>query len=390
MNLEAYMKRVFLPILLLLLGVGSVCAQNYNSWWYTLEQGKQMFRRGDYGNALIAFGDAKRQRRQMYERMERDLIDLLSINEVRRLGDSLDWVEKYIREHGHIGASDALRELYYRIPRETFRNSVSAALTALGSLKEYPEADRWIGETYMVEGELNLALGQYQKVHSQSGLLENPGFAIEMLYKIASIRRARREYNEMEKVLLSILTADKMWAGKNLEHDPMINRTIDHGGDSFVKQSMTRTLESSGLNRFIIQYRYNGTEFESAHKQLGLYYYQSGRHSWAQEHLMFAFLIQNSVILDELKRSRYDFSFTTLEDLAAEMNWNRVLTDYAEKKEYYKTAYYLAASLYANGKSTSAMGIWNFLATQSRAGEWQTRAAGQIRNPHIERIQEMP
>jgi hypothetical protein len=378
------------PILLLLLCAGSVFAQNNGAWWYTLEQGKQMFRRGDYGNALLAFDDAKRQRRAMYERMERDLIDLLSIREVRRLGDSLDWVERYIQDHGHVGAADALKELYYRIPRETFKNSVSAALAALGSLKEYPEADQWIGETYLVEGELSLALSQYQKVYVQRHLMENPDFAIDLLYKIASIRRTRQEYNEMERVLLSILSADKMWAGKNLEHDPMIARTTDHEGDSFVKQAMTRTLENNGLNRFIIQYRYNSTEFESAHKQLGFYYYQVGRHRWAEEHLMFAFLIQNSVILDELKRSRYNFTFTTLEDLAAEMNWNRLLADYAEKKEYYKTAYYLAASLYGNGKATSAMGIWNFLATQSRAGEWQARAIGQLRNPHIERVQEMP
>jgi hypothetical protein len=384
------MKRVFFPILLLVLGAGSIFAQNNNTWWYTLEQGKQMYRRGDYGNALIAFGDAKKQRRQMYERMERDLIDLLSIHEVRRLGDSLDLVERYIRDYGHVGASEALRELYYRIPKETFRNSASAALAGLSSLKEYPEADHWIGETYLMEGELNLALGQYQKVHSQRNLLENPDFAIELLYKIAAIRRTRQEYNEMEKVLLSILSADKMWAGKNLEHDPMISRTRDHAGDSFIKQSMTRTLENNGLNQFIIRYRYNSTEFESAHKQLGFYYYQSGRHTWAQEHLMFAFLIQSTILIDELKRTRYNFSFETLEDLAAQMNWNPLLMDYADKKEYYKTAYYLAASLYANGKATSARGIWNFLASQTRAGEWQNRAIGQIRNPHLEKILEMP
>jgi hypothetical protein len=384
------MKRVLFPILLLLLVAGSVFAQNSNTWWYTLEQGKQMFNRGDYGNALIAFGDAKRQRWQMYERMERDLINLLSISEVRRLGDSLDLVEKYIRDKGHVGASDALRELYYRIPRETFRNSASAALAALSSLKEYPEADHWIGEVYMMEGELNLALNQYQKVHENRNLLANPDFAIELLYRIAAIRRTRREYNEMERVLLSILTADKMWGGKSLEHDPMISRTLDHEGDSFVKQSMTRILENNGLNQFIIRYRYNSTEFESAHKQLGLYYYQSGGYTWAQEHLMFAFLIQNSVILDELRRTRYNYEFTTLEALSNEINWNRVLTDYAEKKEYYKTAYYLAASLFANGKATSARGIWNFLAQQTRAGEWQTRSVAQLRNPHIERAVEMP
>ena len=153
---------------------------------------------------------------------------------------------------------------------------------------------------------------------------------------------------------------------------------------------MTRTLETKGLNDFIIQYRYKGTEFEDAHRQLGLYYYQSGRHAWAQEHLMFAFLIQNTVIIDELKRNRYDFTFTTLDALSAEMNWNRQIMEYAERKEYYKTAYYLATSLYGNGKTASARGIWNFLAQQTRAGEWQTRAIGQLKSPHIEKALEMP
>jgi len=182
-----------------------------------------------------------------------------------------------------------------------------------------------------------------------------------------------------------------MWVGKNLEHDPIISRNLDHeGAGSFAKQSMTRTLESNGLNRFIEQFRYNGIEYEHAHRQLGFYYYQSGRHTWAQEHLMFAFLIQNSVILDELKRTRYNYSFTTMEALASEMNWDQVVMDYANKKDYFKTAYYLAASLYANGRAASARGIWNFVAQQARAGEWQQRSMEQLRYPHIERAIEMP
>jgi hypothetical protein len=385
------MKRVLLPILFFMLCIGSVFAQNYNTWWYTFEMGKQMFRKGEYGNALLAFDDAKRQRRQMYERMEREFINVLSINEVRRLGDSLDWVERYIKDNGHAAAADALKELYYRIPRETFKNSAAAALAAFSSLKEYPEADHWIGETYLVEGELNLALSQYNKVHAQRHLLENPAFAVELLYKIAAIRRTRQEYNEMERVLLSILSADSLWAGDTQDRAQQVAATLlEHGKNSFEKQAMTRTLETKGLNDFIIQYRYKGTEFENAHRQLGFYYYQSGRHAWSQEHLMFAFLIQNTIIIDEIKRNRYDFSFTTLEALSAEMNWNRQIAEYAEIKEYYKTAYYLASSLYANGKAASARGIWNFLAQQSRAGEWQTRSVGQIRSPHIERALEMP
>ena len=105
---------------------------------------------------------------------------------------------------------------------------------------------------------------------------------------------------------------------------------------------------------------------------------------------MFAFLVQNTIIIDEVIRHSYDFSFTTLEDLADQINRYPALVEYVDATGYYKTAYYLGASLYGNGKTASAMGIWNFLATQNKAGEWQTRARGQLKSPHVERALEMP
>jgi hypothetical protein len=64
--------------------------------------------------------------------------------------------------------------------------------------------------------------------------------------------------------------------------------------------------------------------------------------------------------------------------------------DYAEKTEYFKTAYYLGASLYGNGKTVTARGLWNSLSTQSIAGEWQARSIAQLRSPQVERALEMP
>ena len=358
-------------------------------WWYTLERGKQMFRQGDYGDALMTFEDARRQRQAMYERMERDLIDLLSIREVRRMNDSLDWVERFIEDRHYAGAADALRELYFRVPRESFNNSANAALNALSALKEYPEAELWIGEAYLVEGELSMAMGQFQKAFDQRNLLENPGFATELQYKIASIRRIRQEYNEMERVLLAILSGDSLWSGEEgtaQTSDALLPGT----SPSFAKQAMTRTLENNGINRFLTLYRYSNEECAQAHRLIGFYYYVSGRHNRAQEHLMFAFLIQNTIIIDEVIRRRFDFSFTTLEALAAEINRNPLLLDYAEKSEYDKTAYYLAASLYSNGKTAAARGLWTFLAGQESAGEWQRSAQAQLRAPYVERGLEMP
>jgi len=388
-------------LLLFIFSAGSAFAQTKSGpgpydWWYTLERGKVMFRQGDYGNALLAFEDARRLRRVMYERMERNFIDLLSNREVRRMGDSLDWVERYIQERHFADAADALEELYYRIPRENFHNSASAALTALGTLKDYPEAEYWIGETYLVEGELKLAQSQFQKTLALRQLFENPGLAAELLYKIAAICRTRQEYNEMERILLSILAGDNLWSGSGSGEAPRnaqagkIPSQTESSTISFTRQAMTRTLENNGIDRFLMLYRYGNTETVEAHKQLGFYYYASGRHSRAQEHLMFAFLVQNTIIIDEVIRHEYGFAFTALEELAVEINRYPLLSEYAEKNDYYKTAYYLGASLYGNGKTAAAMSIWNFLAAQNRAGEWQNRARGQLKSPHVERALEMP
>jgi tetratricopeptide (TPR) repeat protein len=384
-------SRFFFFTVLLLIGSISLFSQNQplpgqRDWWYTLERGKLMFRQGDYGNALLVFEDARRQRRLAYERMERDLIDLLSINEVRRLRDSLDWIEKYIQEKRYAGASEALEELYFRIPRDTFNNSAAAALTALQTLKDYPEAELWIGETYLAEGELNLALTQFQKALALHPLFENPGFKAELTYKIAAIRRARQEYKEMERVLLSIISTDNLWNGAGSNETP----SDAEKQDVFAKQAMLRTLENSGINRFITMYRYGNTESEKAHRLLGYHYYSSGRHAPALGHLMFAFMIQNTVIIDEIKRGQYDYTFTSLDALMAEIGGRPLLLEYAEKNDYYKTAYYLAASLYGNGKTSSARDIWRTLSAQSKAGEWQVRAAAQYRSPYVEKIIEMP
>ena len=202
-------------------------------YWYTLEQGKHYFRSGDYGEALVAFEGARDQRRAMYSRMEQELIDLLSIPEARRLGDSLDLLESYIAERGHIDAAAALEELYYRVPRDSLGNSAQSALTAIGRLKDFPDAENWIGEAYRVEREYGIALRQYERAWEQRALLETPGFDLEILYKIADLHRLRQEYAAMEERLLEILMRDTLW---------------QEDTSSFIRAAMMRTLENEGVS----------------------------------------------------------------------------------------------------------------------------------------------
>ena len=72
------LKKIIVFYLLFLISA-PLFAQSTLPWWLSLEYGKQRFRNRDFGAALILFEDARRSRRAMYERMERDFISLLSL-----------------------------------------------------------------------------------------------------------------------------------------------------------------------------------------------------------------------------------------------------------------------------------------------------------------------
>ncbi|MDR2767776.1 MAG: hypothetical protein LBB82_05555 [Treponema sp.] len=338
-----------------------------SDWWFTLEQGKNHFRSGAYGDALRSFEAAREARKTRYAKMEKDLITVLSIHEVRRLGDDLALLETYIQKQYRVEAAGALRELYYRVPRESLGNSSRRALAELARLKAYPEAEYWIGETYRVEGELLIALRQYQKAYDDRSLLETKGFETEILYKIADTRLLRQEYAEMAIALENILENDTLWSR-----------------ESFQKSNMLKSLEQNGVNRFLVLFRHNAAGVERAHRQLGMYYYASGRHSRAEEHLLFSFLIQNTLVIEALKRDRYDYNFSNLSALLRDIAPRRDLSAYLEEAEYFRTVYYLANSLYGNNRRAAARELWAFL-EDSGPPEWRARAASQLLNPVLER-----
>lgn len=377
------MKRAVLwsYVLFLFLGLQALDAQSAvgqlggEPYWLVLERGKRLFRTGAYGDALLAFEDAKRIRRDKFATLERNLIDLLSVPEVRRLGDSLERVEAYIAQRSHPSAAAALEELYHRFPRASFNGSAAAALQRLGYLKGFPEAEYWIGEVYRVEGEFGVALAQYRRAYELRSLLKAQDFAWELLYAMAEVHRRRGELLEMERRLNEILTADTLW---------------QEDSRSFVRSSMFRTLTEDGPDRFLVLYRYENGVVERAHRLLGLHYYATGRHSRSVEHLAFAFLIQNTLLIQELRSKNFDYAFTTYAVLVEELSNNRIYGQYMRDVDYFKTAYYLGSGLFALGRRSVSNELWRVVARSAEAGEWAGRAQNQLRNPHIEPIVETP
>ena len=369
-SVSTYRTLFFLAALVCSLALVPCGAQQrrQDPWWITLEEGKRSFRTGAYGDALRFFENARENRKNYYAKMEQDLITALSIHAVRGFKDDLGLLEAYLEKEFRTVAADALKELYYRVPKESFDNSSSAALSALGRLKNYPEAEYWIGEVYRMEGEFGIALGQYQKALDQRALLEYPEFGTEILYKIAELRRIRREYPDMVKTLEDILKADTLWTR-----------------ESFTRSNLQKSLETNGINRFLLLFRHNEPSMEKAHRTLGFYYYTNGRHDRAADHLLFAFLIQNSVIIEAMLRSQYDYSFTSIPALMSDIAKRRDLLAYINETEYYRTLYYFANSLYGINRRSSAREIWTLL-RDNGSGEWQVRAAAQLRNPQLDPI----
>ncbi|MDR1900822.1 MAG: hypothetical protein LBQ88_00870 [Treponema sp.] len=362
------------------------------TWWFSLEKGKRYFRNGEFGNALMCFEDARRERREMYTGMERDMIELLSLPEVRRLGDRLEQVEAYIKDRYQPKAERVLREVYYRIPRENLNSSVNGILEELKRLKEYPEAEYWIGEVYRVEGELGLALSQYQKAYAKREFLENSSFDVDILYKILDIYRMRYQYIELEKHAEEIFKHDTLsfdngqgpfaWVNVNR----MLNRNDEdrRGVISARNYNEVHNIDMSdagGINQFLNIYRYNNKATERAHRLLGFQYIEDRRHDKAAEHLLFSFLIQNTVIIEELIRLQSDFTFTTLDNLLVEIQKRPQLQSYIDDVDYFKTIYELGVGYYASGGHVTALRLWYFLTRHPETGEWGVRSQKALLDP---------
>ena len=354
-------------MILLHISVCSVSAQD--QYWMLLEKGKNLFRDKLYGDALLYFEDAVRARKDLFVKANENLIAALSFSEVRSKSDDLAAVEKVLEDKKLEEAKKVLALVYKLVPRESFGNSVKAVLDMLKALQAYPEGDYWIGEVFRVEGETSIALAQYRKALNNKDLFEIPDDARQLLYRMADLQSLRREYKAMEESLEDILSEDMLWS------DP---------SRAFTRIAMERTLFNDGLDRFLILYRHHAPFAYRAHRDLGIYYYRTGRHDRASRHLMFAFLIASSIILDELRYIDIEYKFSTFSESLKPALKNDSTKAYMVSNEFSMTMYYYGAALFANGQRRTANELWHSIPVLADNGEWRSRASRQLTTPFIE------
>jgi tetratricopeptide (TPR) repeat protein len=344
-------------------------------YWMLLEKGKRLFREGLYGDAMIQFEDAIRSRRSLFEGAERSFIDALSMPDVRNLGDDLAAIEAHIEARRLLAAGGALATLYSIVERESLSNSAQRALSRFKDLKAYPEAEYWLGEVYRIEGETAIALAQYQKALDARSQMEIPEEARIVRSRMAMLHAQRREYNAMESQLLAILSEDPLWSDQRR---------------GFVRDAMIRNLVSDGVDRFLVLYRHENTATYEAQRDLGVYYYLTGRHDRGFLPSPVRFPHGRNVGDRRSRLGEPRIRFHVIFRNAQSGICPGTCEGAPENGGISKGPVLSCRISVRERPSTSRDGLWRLASTYPDSGEWGRRSARQLAAPFIEPSTETP
>ncbi|MBI9105529.1 MAG: tetratricopeptide repeat protein [Spirochaetales bacterium] len=234
----------------------------------------------------------------------------------------------------------------------------------------YPDAHMWLGFIFEQEGEYLLAEKQYLKAlegRKQLYVIEDE---FHILYKLADIYEKTDQYGKYEQILMSIIEKD------------------DNYRDGFKLQyAMVDVLKMRGTDKLFELYRYDENKYNRARTELGIFYYKTGRYTEAENNLIFPVMSAATTGFDYIYEKTADYSFTSIISHVDSMNKLPVLREYLQKNDFYKSLYYLGASLYADGFGDTARELWSLVYNYDEAdSNWRIRAGRQLQQPFIEPI----
>lgn len=199
--------------------------------------------------------------------------------------------------------------------------------------EDLPEAEMWLGRVYEAEGEIDLALLQYEKCLKQRERLRIEDDWIKVAYWLVDLYRIQSHYKKMEEYLKQIASADTFFYGERY-------RSIEQGLMKFLN-------DPEGINQILYLYRVPYSFSISAHQQLGVYYYYTEDYYLSFRHLVYSFLSAFSLALNEIRQYDPDFQFSSLNQTFDFLFTYKALESFITENDIYKNLYYLAASWYA-------------------------------------------
>ena len=296
-----------------------------------------------------------------------------------------------------------------------------------------PEGEYWIGRVYEEEGELPLAILQYEKALEQSRYLYVAGDKTEIVYRLAEAYMKSEQPDRYEYQL-----------------QLLIDEEVERSRDVVEREHLyVSTLKEKGLDELLYLYRLDYHQSLRAFRELGTYYYKKGEYRSGVLYNLYAVMTFYSLGIEQLIREEPDFQFprnreklleydplSYYDDIERELRRvdsgfsfvreegsrnllnpssqvgealerlreenvpyyysgigyalnlfkkSRALLPFMEENNIYQSLYYLACSLYGEGYENRAREIWSVLEKDSQGEGWSRRAEDQLASPHIDK-----
>ena len=233
-----------------------------------------------------------------------------------------------------------------------------------------PDAHMWLGYIFEKEGEWTLAEKEYQQALKDKNQLYILEDRFTIMYRLADIYRRTDQWGRYERILIEVLEDDGTYQ------------------QAFSTQyAMVKVLKEKGLDKLFELYRWENNRHVRARRELGVFYYRTGRYNEAENNLVLAVMSAVTVGFDYILEKTADYDYTELAVHVENMCRYPELVDYMRKNEFFQSLYYLGASLYADGFRSRAEELWTLVA-ESAAGnsKWRARSLSQLREPFIEPV----
>jgi hypothetical protein len=260
------------------------------------------------------------------------------------------------------------------IDRHEFGEALKLFQEAVAKAGIFPEAEVGIGDVYVEEGELDLAIGQYKKAYDLRKSFYISGRQYEVLFRLADIYEKKELYKLMEDTLQLVI-----------QDDVRFGETPTYR----MRSQIAKNYAEKGIDRVLFLYGFEDTIHAQAHSRLGLFYYRTGRYSPAIDHLLYSVIYRATRMKLFLFAKDAEYDFTTLADLISRIDAAPELRQYARDAGFFRDLYYLAGATFASGFPFNAKAVWNLIAGSKAAESYAELSRRQAKKPWLEPLLEV-
>jgi tetratricopeptide (TPR) repeat protein len=273
-----------------------------------MEKARSEFSHGQYGTALKAANQAKANKSREYAWYSSILKNELRAQEVHDADGSFDAVLSVLRERDALVAINIINYFTGLYGEDFHKNSLTKLVEEIERMAVLPEAEKLLGDIYLVEGETGLAKTYYQEAWKHAYALDIPAGKYDILYKLAHIGDLEHNDELYEQSLLLVL-AD----------DPYARGFQDKSG-AFIKALTIGVERGYSADKFFFMYRADTYRSLKAYLQLARFYRIKGDNDKYFAMASLGCLTAFTRIYTILDSRELEYTFTTLSDFFARAN----------------------------------------------------------------------